>query len=264
MHIVRDLCGIDAPVPIEVYYNGDVDSDSTTKRYKGSLVKTMDHDDADHGRFFCWAGSATAMENVAGILAEDQDTTGNYLPDDATYGMKTRKMYPLLPTSIVRAEYVQTDAAGTDSTDTGATGTAASSDLTITTENDRLIGGWIYFVNGLNAGYLHYVTNTTSTTSITLATALNYDVASADNFLVIEPPTARLFDFTATFDNILSEANGVSYAVCGIMHYVQARNMNMQRLDRNKHDGLKLDGAKFFHDFTIPVKNFWTAGTATS
>ena len=264
MYIVRDLSGGTAPIPIEVYYNGNVDEDSVTKRYKGSLVRVPDGNDVDDGLFFTWAGETTAMENVAGILAEDQGTSGNYLPNDATYGMALKKMYPLLPSSVVRAEYSQADAAGTANYDTAATGSAAGTSLTVTTFDDRLIGGWIYFINGLNAGYLHYVTDTTSATAITLATALNYAVVATDDFLVIEQAACNTLDFDGTYSNIKSEAGALGDYVSGIMHYGVARNLPFQRLDRDLHDGIKLDGAKFYHDFTIPTKNFWSAGVTTS
>ena len=270
MFIVRDLCGGSAPVPIEVYYNGDVAGDSTTKRYKGSLVKIMDYSDADHGLFYTFGGLATAMENLAGILAEDQGTSGNYLPDDASYGMALKKMYPLLPSSIVRAEYGRTDAAGTATYDTSATGTAASKTLTVTCVNDRNIGGWVYFINGANAGYLHYIEDTSTTASLSLATALNGAVEATDDWLLIEPAACRMVDIDATYTGIKSEAGAVSDAVVGIMHYVTAPGLEFQKLDRDKHDGLKIDGARFYHDFIIPsaptaaggvgCTNVWTCG----
>ena len=89
MRVVRDLIGGSRPPTIDIHYNGDVDIDSTTKRYKGSLCKFMDFTgDVDHGtNFVTWAGDATASENIAGVLEEEQPVTGNYLPDDASYAM---------------------------------------------------------------------------------------------------------------------------------------------------------------------------------
>jgi len=266
MHIVRDLSGASAPVPIEVYYNGDLAVDSVTARYAGSLVKVMDYDDIDHGQFYTFAGLATAMENVAGILAEEQGTSGNYLPDDATYGMELKKMFPLLPTSIIMAEYVQADAAGTANYDTGATCTAASEEFTITiTTADTLIGGWIYMLNGSEGGYLHYLDDS-ETTYAELCTAANKAVASGDDFLVIESACCRRVDFNATYTDIKSEVddNVKADPVVGIMHYISAPGVPFQRLDRNKHDNLYVPNARFFHTFTIPSKNVWTAGIATS
>jgi hypothetical protein len=264
MYIVRDLSGALAPVPIEVYYNGDLAADSTNRRYAGSLVKAMDFNDIDHGMFYTFAGLTTAMENVCGILAEEQAATGNYLPDDATYGMELKKIFPLLPTSIVRAEYVQADAAGTANYDTGATCSAASEEFTISiTTADTLIGGWIYMLNGSEGGYLHYLDDS-ETTYAELATAANNAVASGDDFLVIEPACCRRVDFNATYTDIKSEVddNVKADAIVGIMHYIQAPGVPFQRLDRNKHDNLYVPKARFFHDFTIPSATSAT-GTVT-
>lgn len=252
MQIVRDLSGAIAPVPIEVYYNGDTDVDSVTKRYAGSLVKITDYSDIDHGMFYTWAGETTAMENICGILAEEQGTSGNYVPDDATYGMTLKKMFPLLPTSIIRAEYSQADAAGTANYDTAATGSAASTTLTVTCVNDRNIGGWVYFLNGSEANYLHYIEDTSTTASLTLSTALNNAVLTADDWLLIEPACCRWVDFDATYTGIKSEAGAVADGVVGIMHYISAPGLDFQRLDRNKHDNLYIPNARFYHDFVLP------------
>ena len=260
MYIVRDLSGSTAPVVIEVYYNGTIGADSVTKRYKGSLVKVQDVADVDNGSFYTWAGGATAMKNVCGILAEDQEITTNYLPTNGTYGMKTRKMYPLLPSSVVRAEYSQYDASGTLNYDTGATCSAASDAFTLTTVADLMIGGWIYFLTGLNAGYLHYIEDGNSNTGVVLSTALNYACVTGDFFLVIQPAACSDLKFDAHYSNILSELGTNDNPVVGIMHHVAARNLEMQKLNMDLHDGLKLDGAKFYHDFTIPHYNVWTTG----
>ena len=103
------------PATLEVPYNGDLASDSTTKRYKGSLCKVMNVADIDNGNsFVTFAGLTTAMVNVCGILEEEQGTSGNYLPNNTTdLDMTYRKMTPLFPSTIIEAEYVQADAAGT-------------------------------------------------------------------------------------------------------------------------------------------------------
>ena len=262
MFIVRDLSGAIAPVPIEVYYNGDLAVDSVTKRYAGSLVKIMDIADLDEGLFYTWAGLATAMKNVCGILAEEQGTSGNYMPNDATYGMTLKKMYPLLSTSIVRAEYSRADAAGGVNYDTTATCAAASEEFTITIATaDILIGGWIYMLNGSEGGYLHYIDDN-ETTYAELATAANNAVVAADDFLVIEPAACCLLDFDATYTGIKSEVSTKGDEVVGLMHYISAPGLDFQRLDRNKHDNLYIPNARFYHDFTIPYLNTWTSGIA--
>ena len=262
MNIVRDLSGALAPIPIEVYYNGTYSEDSAAIRYAGSLVCVTNIDISD-GLFYTFAGSAgtTAMENVCGILAEQQAASGNYLPSDADYGMVLKKMFPLLPTSVVRAEYMRADDAAAANYDTGATCTAASTAFTITSVEDRCNGGWVYMINGAEGGYLHYVENSTSTTSLTLATAANNAIVGADDFLLIEPAAASVLDFNATYTGIKSEAAAGGEIVTGIMHYIEAPGIPFQRLDRNKHDNLYVGTkARFYHDFCIPYKNAWTTG----
>lgn len=256
MDIVRDLLtGGQCPPPIEIHYNGDLAADSTTKRYAGSLVKIVDINDVDHGIFYTFGGLSTALENIAGILAEEQGTSGNYLPDDDDYGMQVRKMYPLFPSSVIRAEYGQTDAAGTDSTDTGASGSAGSTTFTAGSGGtaDYLIGGWIYMVDGSNAGYLHYVKNDDGSGAITLTTALVNAVSSGDKFLFINPAPARGVDFNATYTGLKSEIDSDNWhmTIQGIMTYIKAPGVALQRLDRDKHDGLKIDNARFYHDFVF-------------
>ena len=127
MKVIFDLLSGSKPAPIPLWYNGDLATDSTTKRYKGSLVKMMDYDDVDHGKFFTFAGLSTAMENVSGILEEEQDTSGNYLPDDGTKSVRYRKITPLFPSSVIEAEYAAADAAGTANTATRPSSAACTS-----------------------------------------------------------------------------------------------------------------------------------------
>lgn len=266
MEIVRDLLGgAGKPAALDLPYNGDLAADSTTLRYKGSLVKLMDFDDVDHGFFLTFAGLATAMENVFGILEEEHGTSGNYLPDDATYGMTRRRITPILMSSVIRAEYVQADAAGTANYDDSATGSAASATFTVTiTTSDYMIGGWIYFLTGLNAGYLHYITDN-GTTTATLSPVLNYDVSATDRFLVISAPNERLLDFNATYTGIKSEIDNGSRAdaVIGLDTWIQAPGAGLTRLSRNQHAGLYVPNARFYHDFLLPSTVF-RAGIATS
>ncbi len=275
MRVVRDLIGGSLPPPIDIHYNGSLAADSVTLRYVGSLVKIMDIDDVDNGYFFTWGGATTALENIAGILEEQQPVTGNELPNTATNGMTTRKMTPIFPSTIVRGEYVRLDAAGTDSTDTNASGSAASTTFTANTTGtaDYNIGGWIYMVDGSNASYLHYVTDDDGSGVITLSTALVNAVASSDTFLFIQPSMSRTQTFDATYTGLKSEIDdsaGVK-ATQGIMHYIQAPGVAFQRLSVAKHDGLFIPNAKFYHDFVFTGGGdvagstpnlIWTRGTA--
>jgi hypothetical protein len=271
MKVINDLiAGGGEIAPIDLWYNGDLAVDSVTKRYKGSLVKMMDVDDIDHGKFFTFAGVATVLENIAGILEEEQGITGNYLPDDGTYSVGYRKISPIFPSSIIEAEYAQKDAAGTANNDDTATGSAGSATFTVTiTTADTLIGGWIYFLTGANAGYLHYVTDN-GTTTATLSPVLNYAVAAGDKYLVINPPCTNLLLFDATYTGLKSEIdnNARTATVCGLTTWIDAPVVAKTKLDFAKHAGLKVTGAKFYHQFTIPgnstIPSFWYSGIKAS
>ncbi len=256
MEVLKDLIGGSKPQPIEMFYNGDLDVDSVTKRYAGSLVKIMDIDNADHGVFACWGGLATVLENIVGILEEEQGITLNYLPDATTYGMKIRKITPIFPSTVIRAEYVQKALDGTTAaTDTGATGSAGSTTLTAATTGtaDYIIGGWVYFLTGANAGYLHYVKDDDGSGAVTLATALVNAVAAGDTFLFINPAATRGLDFDATYSGLKSEIDSDAWHLCvqGIMHWIKAPSTDIQPLMRDKHDGRKISNAKFYHDFVF-------------
>lgn len=270
MRVVKDLLGGNKPATLELPYNQSLAADSGAVGYKGSLVKIMDFDDKDNGMFWCPASLATAMENVGGILEETvANATGEgYLPNDATYGMVRRKITPLFSSTVIEAEYTQADAAGTANYDTGATGTAASTTFTAAaiTTDDYLIGGWIYFINGANAGYLHYITDSANAAgAITFGTALANSVVATDDFLCILPPTVRFCDIDGTYTGIKSEVDdgSLANAILGIDHFIKAPGVPFQRLDRVKHDGIKVSNAKFYHHFCLP-NTVWSDGVATS
>jgi hypothetical protein len=257
MRAVRDLIGGHQPMPIDIHYNGDADIDSTTKRYKGSLCKFMDFvGDVDHGTgFVTWAAETTVYENICGILEEEQGTTGNYLPDNATYGLVTKKMTPIFASTVIKAEYARTDPSGTAITDTTATGTASTTFTPETlTGADKLTGAWIYMVAGNNAGCLRYILND-SATALTFATAMPYATIASDTFLVIQPAVGlRAFDFDAHLVNILSDtdsAQNVNYVI-GLRTTITAPGIGETALARDVHDGLTIANARFFHEFIIP------------
>ena len=267
MKVIRDMLTGFSPVPFDIMYNGDLAVDSVTKRYKGSLCKMMDYDDIDHGRFVTFAGLTTEMENVCGILEEEQGITDNYLPDDATYGMRYRKMTPIFPSTIIEAEYSQFDAAGTSNVvASGITGTSGTSSLAATiTTADVLINGWIYFLTGSCAGFLSLITDN-STSAITLAGTLPAAVLTTDDCLIICPVNARKVDFDATFTGIKSQYDDASWGnfIVGISTWIDAPGIAKTKLDRDVHSGLVIDGARFYHQFVIPsystLLNPWVGG----
>jgi len=277
MKVVKDLIGGNKPEPVLIHYNGDLEVDSVTRRYAGSFVKRMDIDDVNHGWFYTFGGLATAMENVVGILAEDQTTSGNYLPDDADYGMGTKLMYPIFPSTVLRGEYGRTDAAGTANTDTGATATAGDTTFTAaaTGTADYIIGGWIYMVTGSAAGELHYVTDDDGSGAVTVATAFTNAVVAGDTFLFIGPSATDFFRINATYTGFLSEidSSACQHYFLGLMHYISAPGIALQPLDRDKHDGKVIANARFYHDVMFTgatdaasglVSNSWIRGIAAA
>lgn len=255
MEITRDLTGGAAPPsPIELFYNQQDDADASETRYKGSLVKLMDWNNAN-GIQACWAGETTVYENIIGVLAEAPGTDG-FLLNDAASPAVTKKVIPLLPTSIVRAEYSQSDPAGTSNLDTNFTGTAASTTLTAgdgTTTADLMIGGWVYYTNGTNQNYLHYITDNDNAGAITLATAQVGATLATDDLIVINAPNTLWLALDAQYVNLLSEVDDAARTlpVVGLMTYISAPGIPYQRLDRAKHDGLVIANARFYHEFLI-------------
>jgi len=272
MQIVRDLFHGMAPIPIEVVFNPDTDADGSNTGYKGQLVKITDYDDIDHGTWVTLATEATALENLCGILAEDISSGGScYMLDSSSGDFVRKKIFPILPTTVIRAEYGRKDAAGTATTDTGIYTSSAGTTLTnpSMTAADDFIGGWIYWLTGNNANYLHYVSDNGSSTSSTLATATANAGASGDTCLVVAPPLTRALDFDATYTGLKSEivAGSRSETVQGIDYYIEAPGVNFQKLTRDL-DGMYIPNARFFHDFVIPGAaagaNAWAHGVATS
>ena len=265
MEIIRDLAGGGKPSPINVFYNSEDDADGSEVRYKGSLVRLMDWDNAN-GIMFTGVGESVTLENIAGILAEHVGADGtNFLLNDVAYGARTRKMYPLLPTSIVRGEYARADAAGTSNLDTNMTGTTT----TITCGDalgvdDLLIGGWLYPTNGASANKLRYITDSANSgETFTLATSLASALVATDDSILVMPPHTLWMALDATFTGLLSEAvvSARTLPVVGLGTFISAPGIPYQRLDRNKHDGLTIANAKFYHEFIIggsaTLGNIW-------
>jgi len=253
MQVVRDLAGGGRPAPLELYYNGIYNADCTTKRYKGSLVKVTDAACAV-GPFYTWAGTSTLYQSIFGILEEEVGTSGNYMPSHATAAMVTKKITPVLPSSVVRAEYAQKDPAGSATVTSAGTISAASGTFTHTqTSSDYYhSGGWLYFVTGANAGYLHYIEQN-SDTDMTLGTVAANAVVTGDTWLLILPSNTqklKLCDHEVCIDSEGVLGNRTFYCL-GLMHYITAPGTPFQRLDRAKHDGLKIANARFYHDFII-------------
>ncbi len=255
MYVIKDLAGGMKPAAMEMFYNGTVAADSITKRYKGSLVKVMDHDTAA-GRQLTWAGGTTLYESLFGILEEEQGITGNYEMNDADFGARTRMVTPVLPSTMVRAEYAQNDPAGSDITYTGGNGTAGSTTFTCATADidadDLMIGGWIYFVNGANAGYLHYITDSANSgEALTLSTALVNAVVAADNQIVVLSPHTYKMQLDDHEVNIESNPDGSdqTFPMIGIKTWFTDQSNGLTMLKRSEHDGLKLKNPRFYHDF---------------
>jgi hypothetical protein len=256
MRAVRDLIGGHQPMPIDIHYNGDIAADGTTLRYKGSLCKFMDFEGyrTNGTGYVTWGGETTASENLCGILEESSGTSGQYLPNNATYGLTTKKMTPIFSSTVIKAEYARTDPSGTATTDTTATATASTTFTpeTLTTA-DKMNGGWIYMVTGNNAGALRYILND-SATALTFATAMNYATIASDTFLVIQPAVGmRQVDFDAHFVNIKSDTDSAANLnyIIGLRTTITAPGIGEVALARDVHDGLTIANARFFHEFII-------------
>ena len=116
-----------------------------------------------------------------------------------------------------------------------------------------MIGGWIYFTNGACANQLHYVTNSDASGALTLPTSIAGANLSTDDLIIVCPPHTRLLAVDATYSNLLSEVDdgARTLAVFGLGTFISAPGIPYQRLDRNKHDGLVIANAKFYHEFII-------------
>ncbi len=257
MQVVRDLAGGPKPSPLDLLYNAQDDADASETRYKGSLAKIMDWNNAN-GMQVTGVGESTAFENIIGILEESVTGASGYLLNDASYGPVPRKITPILPSSIVRAEYSRADAAGTANTESTCTGSAGGTTLTGTTTDidvdDMMIGGWIYFVTGDNAGYLHYCTDSANSgETVTIATAFAFDVLATDTLLVTRPPMTLWLQADATYSGLKStiDDGACTFPVVGLQYYITAPGIPFQRLDRDKHDGLKIANARLYHDFLV-------------
>ncbi len=272
MRIVRDLFGNTAPIPLDVVFNADTDADGNSACYKGQFVKITDFDDIDQGTFITKASETTAMENWCGILAEDLPASADtYLLDSSTGDFVRKKIFPISNHTIIRGEYSQKDAAGSSNTDTGIyTASASTTGVCPTmTTADTMIGGWIYFLTGNNANYLHYVTDNTTGEACTFGTATKNAGASGDTCLVIQPPMTRRFLLDATYSGLKSEIvpGSLTTDAQGLDYYVEAPGLAHQKLTRDL-DGLYIPNARFFHDFFLPGavvgESAWTNGVAVS
>jgi hypothetical protein len=261
MEIIRDLSGGTKPSPINMYYSSDDDADGATARYRGSLCKMMDWDNAA-GHMVTWAGETTALEALVGILGEaapvnasTHNDKNSYLFNDAAYGATTKKIHPILPSSIIKAEYSRKDPAGTSNLDTNFTTTSAT---TITcgdsiTVADTSIGGWVYFTNGPNENQLLYILDNDTNGVVTFANSTNGTVSATDDVIVVCPPHTRNLTVDATYTNLLSDIDDATRTliVMGLGTYISAPGIPYQRLDRDKHDNLVIKNARFFHEFVI-------------
>lgn len=255
-----DLAGAE-PIIKDLIFNEELDADGDTAVYDGAFVKLMDYDDVDHGRFVTLMDNATINENQIGIICESVAASGDtYLPDAAAAtGTYQRKKILMNPLAVYLLEYVQKDRAGTDNTDTGfviaAAGTASTTSPTATTA-DTMNGGWVYFVDGANAGYLHYILDSAAATSngiAVLRTAVSNAVAATDKVLIVNYAFDYAFDLNATYTDIKSEFTFGSRdnRLKGIDHWISAPGVPFQKLHASKHDGLKIDGARFFHECAL-------------
>lgn len=268
MRVVRDLLGGNTPPAMDLYFNAQVAADGGDKVWSGALTKVMDIADVDNGRFLVPNHAATRGLNIFGIIQETVGAaaTDGYLPTDTTYGMIRRKITPVFPSTLIRAEYMRQDQEGTANYETlaaAAAGTAMAATSNAIDTDDLLIGGWLYFYTGDNAGQLHYIIDSANTNDvITLATATPYAVTTTDRVLVILPAFVDELVFNAISTGIKSDTDDTNWTdeVVGIDVWMSgAPGVAMTRLERDLHDGTNVGAnAQFFHDFVIGEASVFT------
>ena len=111
MRVVRDLFHGMSPIPVDMYFNTDVSGVGGSAGYKGQLCKLPDGNDLDEGRFVMPSVVATSLENLVGILAEDVASGTTWAIDGAVADPVRKKIIPICPTTLIRAEYSRYDSA---------------------------------------------------------------------------------------------------------------------------------------------------------
>ena len=81
----------------------------------------------------------------------------------------------------------------------------------------------------------------------------------------------NLLLFDATYTGLKSEiaSSARTATVVGLSTWIEAPGIGKTKLDFAKHKGLKVTGAKFYHQFTMPGSAaantiLWTHGLSTS
>lgn len=255
-----DLTGAD-PIVKDLMFNEELTADGDTKVYDGAFVKLVDYDDIDHGRFITLMDNSTIYENQVGIICEEVAASGaTYLPDTvAATGTWQRKKILVNPCAVYLVEYARKDRAGTACTDTGFAFSAAGTASTTSPDAnaaDAAIGGWLYFLDGANQGYLHNILDSadSATTGVSvLRTAIVNAVVAADTELVINAPFDYAFDLNATYTDIKSEwiLGSRDDRLKGIDYWISSPGIPFQKLHPSLHDGLKIDGARFYHEVAL-------------
>ncbi len=262
-----DLAGA-SPIVKDLVFNESLTAVGDTKVYDGAFVKLMDYDDIDHGRHITQMDKATITENQIGIICEEVAASGDtyLLETAAATGTFQRKKILVNPLAVYLVEYARKDRAGTATYDTGFAFSAAGTVSTTSPDanaNDSAIGGWIYFLDGANAGYLHYILDSadSSTTGVSvLRTAVVNAVVAADTELIINPPFDYAFDLNATSTDFISEwiLGTRDDRLKGIDYWISAPGLPFQKLNPSKHDALKIDGARFYHEVALANPYFTT------
>ncbi len=268
-----DLCGAE-PIIKDLVFNEELESDGNTKVYDGAFVKLTDYDDVNYGRFITLMDNATIYENQVGIICEEVAASGDtYLPVTAsTTGTYQRKKILVNPMAVYLVEYARKDRAGTACTDTGLAITAATT-VSTTSPNlgadDSQNGAWFYMLDGADTGYLHYILDSANSATAGLAvlrTATVNAIVAADTFLSIERAFEYAFDLNATYTDLKSEMiiGSRDDRLKGLDHWIKAPGIPMQKLHASKHDGLKIDGARFFHEVALGHPYFSSHMIATT
>jgi len=224
-----------------------------TSLYNGELLMlgTTDPDsNADQGISLITAyvsDSATEAIDVAGILTEKtyESTAPSRIYATDTSGVYYGKVI-INPFAVYRAEYLQ------DTSNDVAITSTSSTTLTVSSLEDDLDGGWVFFPltsTGVKNS-LRFIT-TSASGSCVMDSALTASGTSADTIIKILPQHHQLvaLDTGAVGLSSVDAKAGSTTAIIILENYLQSFSHTMQPLRRITHAGLNnLTNAKFYAD----------------
>jgi hypothetical protein len=213
------------------------------------MLGTTDPDsNADQGISLITAytnSSAEAVDAVGICLETPGDTDNVYAT--AAGGPNYAKVI-INPFAVYRAEYLQ-DAANDLAVTSNSTTT-----LTITSLEDDIDGGWVFFpLNATGVKNSLRLLTASASGSATMDSALSVTAVGTDTIIKILPVNHRTTDLDTTATGLITRAaigSGVSLHV--LENHVRADGISTQPLRRLSHAGLNnVTGSAFFADLVM-------------